>query len=67
MSELKKLTLAKIVDEASVRLNWPNEKVFPLPGSNHKNISKFGDEENGRFGPVGYAVLEVVQVALKGQ
>uniref|UniRef100_A0A8H7KD73 Nephrocystin 3-like N-terminal domain-containing protein n=1 Tax=Bionectria ochroleuca TaxID=29856 RepID=A0A8H7KD73_BIOOC len=63
--ETVKIGPSLIVDEASVRLNWPNEKVFPLPGSNHLNISKFGGEENGRFGPVGHAVLEVVQEALK--
>ncbi|RWA07971.1 hypothetical protein EKO27_g7132 [Xylaria grammica] len=54
-----------IVDEASARLNWPNEKVFPLPGSNHRTICKFAPEEDQRFGPVGHAVLEVIQKALK--
>ncbi|KAI0412863.1 hypothetical protein F5X98DRAFT_304553 [Xylaria grammica] len=56
-----------IVDEASARLNWPNEKVFPLPGSNHRTICKFAPEEDQRFGPVGHAVLEVIQEALKEQ
>ena len=46
-----------------MRNNVPNERVFPVPGSNHRNISKFGEEENERFAPVSLAVLEVVKTA----
>ncbi|OTB07887.1 hypothetical protein M426DRAFT_230692 [Hypoxylon sp. CI-4A] len=56
----------QIVDEASVRNNVPNERVFPVPGSNHRDICKFNDHENERFGPIGLAMTELVQVALDG-
>ncbi|KAI2466720.1 hypothetical protein F4781DRAFT_404907 [Annulohypoxylon bovei var. microspora] len=65
--ETEKMGGSRIVDEASVRNNVPNERVFPMPGSNHRNICKFSDHENGRFAPVGLAVTEIVQAALDDQ
>ncbi|KAI1110624.1 hypothetical protein F5Y14DRAFT_428226 [Nemania sp. NC0429] len=65
--ETEKMAGNIIVKEASVRLNWPNEKVFPLLASNHRTICKFGPGEDQRFGPVGFAVREVVQEALKDE
>ncbi|OTA67171.1 hypothetical protein K449DRAFT_324678 [Hypoxylon sp. EC38] len=64
--ETEKMGRVRIVDEASVRNNVPNERVFPVPGSNHRNICKFDDHETERFGPIGLAVTEIVQVALDG-
>ncbi|KAI6086904.1 Alpha/Beta hydrolase protein [Hypoxylon rubiginosum] len=64
--ETEKMGRSTIVDEASVRNNVPNERVFPVPGSNHRNICQFSDNENERFGPIGLAMVEVVQAALDG-
>lgn len=38
----------------------PNERVFPMPGSNHRNICRFGEEEHQRFAPIALAMTEVV-------
>ncbi|KAI0159869.1 hypothetical protein GGR52DRAFT_165440 [Hypoxylon sp. FL1284] len=65
--ETEKMGRSTIVDEASARNNVPNERVFPVPGSNHRNICKFSDDENGRFGPVGLAMIELVEAALDGE
>ncbi|KAI0477594.1 P-loop containing nucleoside triphosphate hydrolase protein [Xylariaceae sp. FL0804] len=62
--ETERLSGILVVDEASVRHNIPNEEVFPVPGSNHRTISKFGDEDEQRFAPVGLAVKEVVEAAV---
>ncbi|KAI1390713.1 uncharacterized protein F4822DRAFT_161955 [Hypoxylon trugodes] len=62
--ETQKMGRSAIVDKASVWNNVPNERVFPVPGSNHRNICRFGDHEDGRFGPIGLAMTELVRAAL---
>ncbi|KAI1411905.1 hypothetical protein F5Y13DRAFT_180512 [Hypoxylon sp. FL1857] len=56
--ETEKMGRNTIVDEASVRNNVPNERVFP--------VCKFGDHENERFGPIGLALTEIIQTSLDG-
>ncbi|KAI1658900.1 hypothetical protein F4813DRAFT_355079 [Daldinia decipiens] len=62
--ETEKMGRSVVVDEASVRNNVPNERVFPMPGSNHRTICKFGDYENERFTPISLAITELAQAVL---
>ena len=45
-------------------MHVPNEHIFALPGSDHRTIARFDDDEDQRFSLVGMAVVELVEEAL---